>query len=74
MNKLRFYLFAYWHDPRWKKFVGATVKIWDLADNLTKNGHEVILFLPKYNFDSTSVMFRVVEVPVFNIPFLRPLP
>jgi len=72
MSKLTFYIFAYWHDPRWKKFVGATVKIWDLAHNLSKLGHEVVLFLPKYHFDSENVPFRVVEIPLVDAPILRP--
>ena len=71
MSKLTFYIFAYWHDPRWKKFVGATIKIWDLADNLSKLGHEVVLFLPKYHFDTKNIPFRVVEIPLVNVPILR---
>lgn len=75
MNKdsLSFYLFAYWYDPRWKKFVGATVKIWDLATNLSKLGHDVVLFLPKYHFDIDGSLVKVVEIPFLNLPFLRSL-
>lgn len=75
MNKdsLSFYLFAYWHDPRWKKFVGATVKIWDLANNFSKLGHDVVLFLPKYHFNTNNIHFKVVEIPFLNLPFLRSL-
>ena len=54
MNPYRFFIFAYWHDPRWKQYVGATVKIWDLANNLDNLGHEVYLFLPKYDFDTSE--------------------
>lgn len=68
-----FFLFAYWHDPRWKKFVGATVKIWDLAHNLTGLGHEVIIFLPKYHFGNNKLPFNKIEIPVLNIPLLRSL-
>ena len=68
-----FFLFAYWHDSRWKKFVGATVKIWDLAHNLTRLGHEVVLFLPKYNFGNNKLPFKKIEVPVLNFPLLRSL-
>jgi len=70
-KRLVFYLFAYWHDRRWKKFVGATVKIWDLAKNLVSLGHEVVLFLPKYQYISTNTQFKIVEVPFLDIPLLR---
>jgi glycosyltransferase involved in cell wall biosynthesis len=66
-----FYLFAYWHDSRWKKFVGATVKIWDLAQNLSKQGHNVTLFLPRYHFDIDESSVKVVEIPFLDLPFLR---
>lgn len=66
-------LFAYWHDPRWNQFVGATVKIWDLALNLAKLGHEVTLFLPKYHFNQRGIPFRLIEVPLLNFPLLRSL-
>ena len=72
-NNILFFLFAYWHDPRWKKFVGATVKIWDLAQNLSKLGHDVTLFLPKYRFDTRTSSVRIVEIPFCNLPFLRVL-
>jgi glycosyltransferase involved in cell wall biosynthesis len=73
MNRFKFYLFAYWYDPRWEKFVGATVKIWDLAQNLSNLGHDVTLFLPRYNFNNRVSSINVVEIPFLNLPFLRSL-
>jgi len=49
-TKMNFLLIAYWYEYQWKKFVGATVKIWDLAYNLSRIGHEVTIFLPRYGF------------------------
>jgi glycosyltransferase involved in cell wall biosynthesis len=70
--KKRFFIVAYWHDRRWKKFVGATVKIWDLADNLSRCGHEVVLFLPRYHFDSgNSTRLEIVEVSFVDKAFIR---
>jgi glycosyltransferase involved in cell wall biosynthesis len=66
-----FYLFAYWHDARWKRFVGATVKIWDLAHNLNKDGHAVVLFVPKCGLKRQGIPFTVVEIPYLDAPFLR---
>jgi len=71
-DKYSFFIFAYWHDRRWKKFVGATVKIWDLAHSLGRQGHQVHVFLPKYNFD-TKIHNRVkiIEVPLVDLPLIR---
>lgn len=74
MNKFEsvtFFIFAYWHDPRWKKFVGATVKIWDLAHNLSSLGHPVTIFLPKYNFKKQQLPFKIIEIPFLDFPLLR---
>jgi len=68
---IQFFLFAYWHDPRWKKFVGATVKIWDLAENLQEEGHAVTLVLPNYGFKKLSANFNLVEVPFIDLPVVR---
>ena len=65
------HIFAYWHDPRWKQFVGATVKIADLAKNLAGKGHKVILFLPKYNFKYISQSTKIMEIPFIDLPILR---
>ncbi|MEW6077772.1 MAG: glycosyltransferase family 4 protein [Thermodesulfobacteriota bacterium] len=70
-TKLSFHLFAYWHDPLWKHFVGASVKIWDLAWNLAQTGSEVTLFLPKYGFAEKKPPFTVIEIPLLNVPGLR---
>jgi len=71
MKPASFYLFAYWHDFRWVKFVGATVKMWDLAHNLSSSGHKVVLFLPRYRFNRANIPFQLVEIPFVNLPFLR---
>lgn len=70
---LSFFLFAYWHDPRWKLFVGASVKIRDLAINLAAMGHQVTLFLPKYGFSEKELPVTVIEIPLLNVPGLRSL-
>jgi glycosyltransferase involved in cell wall biosynthesis len=66
-----FHLFAYWHDPRWKQFAGATVKILDLAHNLSAQGQKVVLFLPKYQFNHDGQSFETIEVPFINFPAIR---
>jgi glycosyltransferase involved in cell wall biosynthesis len=70
-QKLKFALFAYWHDRHWTQFAGATVKILDLANNLTALGHEVTLFVPNYKFYKDRVSFNLKEIAFLNLPFLR---
>ncbi|MBI4633964.1 MAG: glycosyltransferase family 4 protein [Deltaproteobacteria bacterium] len=72
-EKLNLFIFAYWHDKGWKRFVGATVKIWDLAHNVAGLGHHVVLFLPKYHFPKEDIPFKLVQIPVLDFPFLRAL-
>jgi len=68
---ITFFLFAYWHDPFWKQFVGPSVKIWDLAMNLHHQGHRVVMFLPKYGFKQLQVPFKLIEIPIIDFPFFR---
>ncbi len=70
MNK-KVFIFAYWHDRQWKKFVGATIKIWDMAHNMSALGHDVVIFLPRYDFQKEDVPFKIIEMPVIDVPFLR---
>jgi len=72
-EKKNILIFAYWHDKGWRGFVGATVKIWDLAHNTAVLGHPAVLFLPKYNFQTENLPFRLVQIPVLDCPFLRAL-
>jgi len=67
------FIFAYWHDPRFKRKVGGLIKIFDLADNLTKLGNRVVLFLPKLGYPSKQTISRVIEVPFIDLPIIRPL-
>ena len=73
-KKITFFLFAYWHDPRWKGFVGATVKIWDFAQNLASFGHDVVLFLPGYKIRRSRLAFKLVEILLDERPCYFPSP
>jgi glycosyltransferase involved in cell wall biosynthesis len=65
------FIFAYWFDPRWKEFVGPTVKIRDLADNFVRQGFRVVAFLPQIGFDRYRYGFRIIQVPFVNLPLVR---
>ena len=72
-KKHTIFIFAYWHDPRFKKRVGGLIKIFALADNLTKLGNNVVLFLPQIGYPSKQTISRVIEVPLLDLPIIRPL-
>jgi len=72
-EKLNILIFSYWHDKGWKGFVGATVKIWDLAHNMAWRSHDVALFLPRYEFPIDNLPFRLVRIPLVDFPLLRSL-
>ena len=68
---MTFFLFAYWHDPYWKQFAGATVKILDLANNLVALGHDVTLFVPNFKFNKNKFSFNLKQIGFLNLPLLR---
>jgi glycosyltransferase involved in cell wall biosynthesis len=68
-----FYIFAYSYDPQLKSRVGGPIRIFDLADNLIRAGHSVILFLPRIGAPKKQTIAEVVEIPFIDLPILRPL-
>ena len=72
-KKLTFFFITYYHDPRLTRKVGGLIRVFDLADNLVKSGHQVSLFLPKIGAPKKQTLARVEEVPFVDIPLLRPL-
>ncbi len=72
-RSLSFYILAYWYDPKFKNRVGGLIRIFDLANNLTRLGHSVILFSPKIGFPKRQTIARVIEIPIIDLPILRPL-
>jgi len=72
-SKYTIFIFAYWHDPRFKRKVGGLIRIFDLADNFTRVGHTVLLFLPKIGYPKKQTVSRVIEIPFIDLPIIRPL-
>ena len=67
------FIFAYWHDPRFKRKAGGLLRIFELANNLTKMGYTVRLFLPKLGYPQKQTTARVIEIPFIDLPIIRPL-
>jgi glycosyltransferase involved in cell wall biosynthesis len=72
-QKPAWYIFAYWHDRRFKKQQGGLIRIFELADSLVESGVKVILFLPKLGMPKNQTKAYVVEIPVIDLPLVRPL-
>ncbi len=72
-KKFTFFIIAYWHDPRFKRKIGGLIRMFELADNLTRMGNSVILFLPKIGYPKKQTMARVIEIPFMDLPLIRPL-
>jgi glycosyltransferase involved in cell wall biosynthesis/GT2 family glycosyltransferase len=70
---LSFFIVTYWHDPRFKKRTGGIIRMFSLADNLTKMGHRVTMVLPKLGFPKKQTIARVIEIPLVDISILRPI-
>ena len=66
-------IITYWHDPRFKKKIGGLIRMFSLADNLTKLGHDVTMILPKLGFPKKQTIARVIEIPFVDITILRPV-
>jgi len=71
--EMKIIIIAYWHDHRFKRKVGGLIRIFDLADNLIKHGHEVLLVLPKIGSPKKQTNARVIEVPFVDFPLIRPI-
>jgi glycosyltransferase involved in cell wall biosynthesis len=62
---------VYWHSDRFKKVVGGPLKVYELATNLTRLHHRVLLFIPKIGFPEQQTTARVVAVPFIDLPIVR---
>lgn len=70
---MRISIINYWHDRDFKNKIGGPIKVIELADNLRDLGHEVILFLPKLGFPERQTKTSIKQIPVIDIPIIRPL-
>ena len=69
--ELSFFVFAYWHDARFKGKAGGPIKVSELTQNLIKLGHRVYLFIPKIGYPEQQTTAHVCPVPFIDLPVLR---
>ena len=68
---MNLFLLSYVHDRIVKDDMGGYRKVYELAENLEKLGHQVVLFVPKLKYGSIPV--RYVQIPILDIPIIRPV-
>ncbi|MFC1559023.1 glycosyltransferase family 4 protein [Gemmatimonadota bacterium] len=69
----RIKIVAYWHDPRFSRKQGGLIRMFELADNLTRGGHEIQLFLPRLGYPREQTIAEVIQIPFIGLSFIRPL-
>jgi hypothetical protein len=68
---MRIFSYAYWHDSRFRNKIGGPVKVFELASNLKKAGHEVHLFIPNIGHPKMQTTAHVIPVPFIDLPLIR---
>jgi glycosyltransferase involved in cell wall biosynthesis len=69
---VRFSFLAYEYDPIVRGDMGGYRKIWELAENIERLGHEVVVVAPRHGAPRTQTRVRVLDVPFLDRPGLRP--
>ena len=69
---MRFSFLAYEHDRIVRGDMGGYRKIWELAENIERLGHEVVVVAPRHGAPRTQTRVRVLEVPFVDRAGLRP--
>ena len=68
---MKIFILSYIYDEVVKDDMGGYRKVYELAQNLEKLGHEPTIFLPKLNYKSIPVKY--VMIPTFDFPVIRPI-
>jgi glycosyltransferase involved in cell wall biosynthesis len=68
-----FFILSYEYDPVVKGDIGGYRKIWELAENLERLGHQVVLFSPRLEARGEGRPGTVIDVLFCDLPVLRPL-
>jgi glycosyltransferase involved in cell wall biosynthesis len=63
---------AYEYDPIVRGDMGGYRKIWELAENVERLGHEVVVVAPRHGAPRTQTHVPVLEVPFIDRPAIRP--
>lgn len=69
----KIFIISYIYDTFVKSDMGGHRKVIELAEHLTRLGHDVCLFIPHYEKYAEDIHARIVHVRTVPIPLLRPI-
>ena len=70
---MNWFVFCYWFEPDAPDDPVGLVRIWTLADVLSRVGDRVTLFPPRYRSALVARAATVIPIQVLHLPLLRPL-
>lgn len=70
---MRWFFFCYWYEPDAPHDPVGLVRIWTLADALTKVGERVTVFPPRYRSALIQRACAVIPIHLLPVPLVRPL-
>ncbi len=70
---MNWFIFCYWYEPDAPQDPVGLVRIWALAEALSKAGQRITLFPPRYRSARNAGVQTVLPVGLVPIPLLRPL-
>ncbi len=70
---MNWFVFCYWFEPDAPRDPVGLVRIWTLADALTRVGDSVTLFPPRYRSALLPRTCTVIPIRLLHWPLVRPL-
>ncbi|UVT20765.1 MAG: glycosyltransferase family 4 protein [Nitrospira sp.] len=70
---MTWFLFCYWYEPDAPRDPVGLVRMWTLADALTRVGDRVTLFPPRYRSALRRRVCTVVPIRLIHLRWLRPI-
>lgn len=70
---MNWFIFCYWFEPDAPHDPVGLVRIWTLAEGLTRAGDRVTVFAPRYRSSLVSRTYGVIPIRLLHWPVIRPL-
>lgn len=70
---MTWFLFCYWYEPDAVRDPVGLVRVWTLAEALTKAGDRVTVFPPRYRSAMIRRLCMVIPISLVHLPLVRPL-
>lgn len=70
---MNWFVFCYWFEPDAFRDPVGLVRIWTMAEALTRAGDQVTVFPPRYQSSLVPRVATVCPIRLLNLPIVRPL-